>query len=147
MEPSIIPWSAPNTATIKVFSLPGDLAKNLKNIVVRHGDDAPMVLALPDVPAASATPVTPPKHSIDPQPDAGVPASSKTLTLSGAGMKQVIAVLYNATLLPFTAATDKALTINQVPVLAAPGITLVFVYADMSLQPYFVPVAAAPPGR
>lgn len=145
--PSDIPWSAPNTATIKVFSLPGDLAKNLKNIVVQHDEEAPIVLALPDVPAASATPPTPPKPSIDPQPDAGVPASSKTLTLTGAGMKQVIAVLYNATPLPFTAATDKALTINQVPVLAPPGITLVFVYADKSLQPYFVPVAAVPPGR
>jgi hypothetical protein len=143
LDPPNTAWLASaNTAALKEFFLPDEVAKLYKSIVVQHGSDAPAILSLPAAPAAqAAAPAAPAKPAIDPQPAAGIAATSKSLTVTGSGMTQVAAVFYNLTPLPFTAANDKSLTVSQLPALGSPGITLVFVYADKSLQPYFVPVA------
>jgi hypothetical protein len=146
----------PNTDTLKTFSLQDTVAAKLKSIIVQKDDEAPIVLPLPAPPApAPASGSTTAKTSINPQKPPPIAASSKTLDLTGTGMDQVVAVFYNLTPLPFTAPTDKTLTLTFLgpqgtalaPALSSPGITVVFVYADKSLVPYFIPVAAAAPAH
>lgn len=57
-------------------------------------------------------------------------------------MSQVVAVLSGGALLTFTAPTDKSLTL-ALPELHEPGLTVVFIYMDKTLQPYFIPVASS----
>jgi hypothetical protein len=139
----LIPANTPdgeyNADTIRTIWLSGDQVQNFKSVVVQNPGGAPMVLALPKAAGAGTTPAKP---SLDPQPAAGIAATAKTLTITGGGMSQVAAVLSGGTPLAFTAPTDKSLTLT-LPALSTPGITVVFIYMDKSLQPYFIPVAGA----
>jgi hypothetical protein len=149
-------WDTPNTDTLKTFLLPDTVAAKLKGVIVQKDDEAPIALPLPAPPAAAAASgTTPAKPPIDPQKPPLIPASSKTLDLTGTNTNQVVAVFYNFTPLSFTAPDDKKLTLTflgpqgaaLVPPLSSPGITVIFVYADKSLFPYFISVAAPPPAH
>ena len=129
--------------TLVTFSLSDDQAKAFKSIVVRHGMDQPVIVILPAPPTTSST--APPKPSIKAQSGTGVAVGTSSLTVSGTGMSQVISVRYLETPLAFTSSSDTALTIQQLPTLAPPGIEVVFVYADKSMTPYFIPVQTPGP--
>jgi hypothetical protein len=131
----------PNTDTLRTFWLPEKEAANYKSVVVQNGGGAPIVLALPSPSGGGGESAAPPKRSIKAQATPGIAATTKTLKLSGAGMSQVVAVLSAGTPLAFTAPDDQSLSLT-LPALVAPGVTVVFIYMDKSLESYFIPVAA-----
>ena len=141
-----------NEETVVTFSLTDEQAKATKSIVVRHGTDEPVVLALPDPPAAAGTAATPAKPSIKAQPVAGIASGLQTLTVTGTGMSQVVDIQYQDRPIKFTSNVDTSLTLtflfadngNPVP-LSSPGIDVVFFYADKSKAQYFIPVQKSGP--
>ena len=128
-----------NEETLVTFSLTDAQAKATKGLVLQHRGDPPVYRALPDPPAAGGGTTTAPKNSIDTQPKAGIPATQKSVPLTGSGMSQVVSVRYQDQPLGFTTNSDKALTL-QLPALAPPGIDVIFVYADKTMIQYFIPV-------
>jgi hypothetical protein len=139
LVPSGVGIGPVNEETVVTFSLADDQAKATKGIVVQHGTDQPVYLALPDPPAAAGAAATPPKNKVDPQPKTGIPPAQTSLPLTGAGMSQVVSVRYQDKPLVFTTSSDTALTL-QLPALSSPGIDVVFVYADKTMAQYFIPV-------
>jgi hypothetical protein len=143
LVPSGVSIDEPRADTLITFSLTDEQAKSFKSIVVQHNTDQPIVVALPSPPPAPSAPA--PKPSIKPQPPAGIPIGTNTLTVSGTGMSQVVSVRYLDAPIAFTASSDTALTIQQLPTLTQPGIELIFVYGDKSMTSYFIPVQVPGP--
>jgi hypothetical protein len=132
-----------STDTLITFALTDDQVKQFKSVRLEDASHRQFIQALP---AATPASTTTPAPTLKAQAAAGIPTTQTSLTISGTGMSQVVAVRYLNTNLAFTAASDTALTLQlPVPPLPTTGIEVVFVYADKSLKPYLIPVAAPSP--
>jgi hypothetical protein len=131
-----------NEDTLVTFSLTDDQVKATKGLVVQHGSDPPIYRPLPDPPSGAAPAASPPSV----KPHDAVAIGTGSVDLAGTGMSKVVGVLYQGKALGFTSNADAALTLTFKLIdgtavqLAPPGIDVVFVYADKTMQPYFLPV-------
>jgi hypothetical protein len=123
--------------TAAVLSLNKDQFAGLKNIVLQHGSDAPIVLALP----TGAPPDN--KPSLDKQ-KAPLNVGQNKLTVTGNSLDTIVDVHYLEKPLTFLLASDKKSLVVQLPadLTSIPGIqVLEFLYSDKTSLRYEVPIA------
>jgi hypothetical protein len=126
--------SVDNSKTTARFQLSAAQLKGVKNIVLQHGQEPPVVLALP-----TGTPEARPP--LDRQ--AAVPVGAKTLEVTGSMYDSVVAVRYLEKPVAFFLDKQARKIVVQLPdgVTAAPGTqVLEFIFSDKTTARFEVPV-------